>query len=117
MGVIVQHDGRSTVPNEHGIDVQDEPSNEARMLGAPPPGPAPRRSEHVAQEWPTRRFESPLRKDTALRSVPNVKSRPSVFGQHLLQPELIGCIHGDWLGDGLVSLTMSHKFSGGKNSE
>src|SRR5947207_9249796 len=64
------------------------------MFAAAPPGPVTCRVKHVAQEWPTRRFESPLRKDTALRSVPNVKSRPGVFGQHLLQPQLIGSIHG-----------------------
>jgi len=62
------------------------------MFGAAPPDPATRRPRHVAQEWPARRFESSLRKDTALRSVPNVESRPGVFGQHLPQPELIGSI-------------------------
>ena len=94
MGILVHHDGHSTVLGEHGVDVQDEPRNEARMFGAAPPGPATRRSEQAAQECPSRRFESPLRKDTALRSVPDMESRPGVFGQHLLQPQLIGSIQG-----------------------
>jgi len=94
MGILVHHDGHSTVLGEHGVDVQDEPRNEARMFGAAPPGPATRRPEQAAQEWSSRRFESPLRKDTALRSVPNVGSRPGVFGQHLLEPQLIGGIEG-----------------------
>src|SRR5438477_11934725 len=92
--ILVHHDGHSTVLGEHGVDVQDEPRNEARMFGAAPPGPATRRPEQVAQEWSSRRFESPLRKDTALRSVPNVERRPGVFGQHLLEPQLIGGIEG-----------------------
>ena len=64
------------------------------MFGAAPPGLATRRSEQAAQERSSRRFESPLRKNTALRSVPNVKSRPGIFLQHLLQPQLIGRING-----------------------
>ena len=35
-----------------------------------------------------------LSKDSALRSVLVVKSRPGVFLQHLLQPQLIGGIEG-----------------------
>src|SRR6266478_8685613 len=94
MGVLVHYHGRSTVLGEHGVDVQDEPRREADMFGAAPPSPATCRFEQAGQEWPSRRFESPLRKDTALRSVPNVESRPGVFGQHLLQPQLIGGIQG-----------------------
>lgn len=87
VGGLVYHDGRSTVRGEDGVDVHHEPRNEARIFGAAPPGPATCRAEHVAQEWPSRRFESSLRKDTALRSVPNVERRPGVFSQHLLQPK------------------------------
>src|SRR5690349_12719800 len=94
MGVLGHHHGRSTVLGEHGVDVSDEPGNEARMFGAAPPGPAARRRENAAQECPCRRFESPLWKNTALRSVPNMKRRPSVFLQHLLQSQLIGRIQG-----------------------
>ena len=64
------------------------------MFGAAPLGPATPRPEQFAQEWASRRFESPLRKDTALRSVPDVERRPGVFAQHLLQPQLIGSIQG-----------------------
>ena len=98
MAFLVHRNGRSAVRfgvlREHGVDVHDEPRNEARMFGAAPPGPATRRPEQFAQEWPSRRFESPLRKDTALRSVPDVERRPGVFAQHLLQPQLIGSIQG-----------------------
>ena len=94
MGILVHHDGHSTVLGEHGVDVQDKPGNEARMFGAAPPGFAAHCSEQAAQECPSRRFESPLRKDTAQRSVPDMESRPGVFGQHLLQPQLIGSIQG-----------------------
>jgi len=62
------------------------------MFGFVPPTLATRRSEQGAQECSTCRFESPLRKDTALRPVPNVERRPGVFLQHLLESELIGCI-------------------------
>ena len=62
------------------------------MFGFAPPALATRRSEQGAQECSSSRFESPLWKDTALRSVPNVESRPGVFLQHLLQPQLIGSI-------------------------
>ena len=41
-----------------------------------------------------RQFESPLWKNTALRSLPNVEGRPEIFLQQLLQPELIGGIEG-----------------------
>ena len=64
------------------------------MFGFAPPVLATRRSEQGVQECSTCRFESPLRKNTALRSVPNVKSRPGVLLQHLLQPQLIGGIEG-----------------------
>src|SRR5436190_18201088 len=79
MGILVHHDGHSTVLGEHGVDVQDKPGNEARMFGAVPPGFAAHCSEQAAQECPSRRFESPLRKDTALRSVPDMESRPGFF--------------------------------------
>ena len=62
------------------------------MFSFAPPALATRRSEQGAQECSTCRFESPLREDPALRSVPNVKSRPGVFLQHLLQSKLIGCV-------------------------
>ena len=62
------------------------------MFGVAPLGPTTRRREQAAQKCPSRRFESPLRKDTALRSVPNVERRPGVFLQHLLQSQLIGSI-------------------------
>ena len=61
------------------------------MFGFAPPALATRRSEQGSQECSTCRFESPLGKDTSLRSVPNVKSRPGVF-LHLLQSKLIGCV-------------------------
>src|SRR6476646_6529934 len=77
---------------EHGVDVHDEPRMESNMFGFAPPTLATRRAEQGAQECSTCRFESPLRKDSALRSVPNVKSRPRVFLQHLLQSKLIGCV-------------------------
>src|SRR4051812_27660572 len=77
---------------EHGVDVQDEPGMEANMFGFAPPALATRRSEQRIQERSTCRFESPLREDSALRSVPNVKSRPGIFLQHLLQSKLIGCV-------------------------
>ena len=64
------------------------------MFGFAPPALAIRRSQQGVQECSTCRFESPLRKNTALRSVPNVKSRPGVLLQHLLQPQLIGGIEG-----------------------
>jgi hypothetical protein len=86
-------DGRSTVPGEQGVDVRDEPRNEARMFGAAPPDFAMRRLKQAVEECSTRRFESSLRKDTAFRAIPNVKSRPGLFGQHLIQPQLIGRIH------------------------
>ena len=81
------------------------------MFGFAPPALATRRYEQGGQECTSRRFESPLWKDTALRSVPNVERRPSVFSQHLLQPQLIGSIHralsieasGHELGDVAVS--------------
>jgi hypothetical protein len=62
------------------------------MFGLAPPGLATRRSEQGVQKCSTCRFESPLRKDTALRPVPNVESRPGVFLQHLLESELIGWV-------------------------
>src|SRR5437762_11611793 len=77
---------------EHGVDVRDEPRREANLFGFAPPALATRRSEQGAQECSTCRFESPLRKNSALRSIPNVKSRPGVFLQHLLQSKLIGGI-------------------------
>src|SRR5437763_14646850 len=77
---------------EHGVDVQDEPGMEANMFGFAPPALATRCSEQRVQERSTCRFESPLREDSALRSVPNVKCRPSIFLQHLLQSKLIGCV-------------------------
>ena len=98
MAVLVDHDGRSAVRfgvlREHGVDVHDEPRNEACMSGAAPPGAAAHRPEQFAQEWPSRRLEGPFRKDTALRSVPNVERRLGVFAQHLLQPQLIRRIQG-----------------------
>src|ERR1700681_1136655 len=87
-------DGRSVVLGEQRVDVSDEPRNEACMFGAAPPGSAALRSEQVAQERSGRQFESPLWKNTALRSLPNVEGRPGVFSQHLLQPQLIGGIEG-----------------------
>jgi len=93
MAVLVHRHGRSAVLGEYGVDVHDEPRNEGRMFGSAPPSPAARRPEQFAQEWPSRRFESPLRKDIALRSVPNVERRPGLFGQHLLQSQLISGIH------------------------
>ena len=79
---------------EHRVDVRDECRNEARMFGATPPGAAAHRPEHAAQECAARQFESSLWKDTALRSIPNMEGRPGVFSQQLLQPQLIGSIHG-----------------------
>ena len=81
------------------------------MFGFAPPALATRCSEQGGQECTSRRFESPLWKDTALRSVPNVERRPGVFLQHLLQPKLIGSIQcalsvkagGHQLGDVAVS--------------
>ena len=64
------------------------------MFGFAPPALATRRSEQGAQECATCRFESPLRKNTPLRSLPNVEGRPGIFLQHLLQPQLIGGIQG-----------------------
>ena len=64
------------------------------MFGFAPSALATRRSEQGAQECSTCRFESPLRKNTPLRSLPNVEGRPSIFLQHLLQPQLIGAIQG-----------------------
>src|SRR5919109_1217198 len=75
---------------EHGVDVKDEPRREANMFGLAPPVLTTRRSEQGAQECSSCRFESPLRKNTPLRSFPNVEGRPSIFLQHLLQPQLIG---------------------------
>jgi len=64
------------------------------MFGFAPSALATRRSEQGAQECSTCRFESPLRKNTPLRSLPNVEGRPGIFLQHLLQPQLIGAIQG-----------------------
>ena len=64
------------------------------MFGFAPPALATRRSEQGAQECSTCRFESPLRENTTLRSLPNVEGRPGIFLQHLLQPQLIGGIQG-----------------------
>jgi hypothetical protein len=94
MGGLVHHDGHSTVIGEYGVDIQDEPRHEARIFGAAPPGFAAHRSEQAAQVRSDRQFESPLWKNTALRSLPNVEGRPEIFSQHLLQPQLIGCIQG-----------------------
>ena len=73
---------------EHRVDVEDKPRREAVacFFGATPPRPAPRRFEQAAKECATGHFESPLREYPTLRSVPNVEGRPSLFGQHLLQP-------------------------------
>src|SRR5438270_8935055 len=92
--ILVHHDGHSTVLSEHGVDVQDEPRNETRMFGAAPPGFAAHRSEQAAQVRSGRQFESPLWKNSALCSLPNVEGRPEIFSQHLLQPQLIGGIQG-----------------------
>src|SRR5437763_13278556 len=92
MGDLVHHDGRSTVLGEYGVDIQDERRNEARMFGAAPPGFAAHRSEQAAQVRSGRQFESPLWKNAALCSLPNVEGRPEIFSQHLLQPQLIGGI-------------------------
>jgi len=62
------------------------------MFGFAPPALATRCSEQGGQKCTSRRLESPLWKDTALRSIPNVERRPGVFLQHLLQPQLIGSI-------------------------
>src|SRR5207249_10280861 len=92
MGDLAHHDGHSTVLGEYGVDIQDEPRNEARMFGAAPPGFAAHRSEQTAQVRSDRQFESPFGKNTALRSLPNVEGCPEIFSQHLLQPQLIGSI-------------------------
>src|SRR5437868_15523435 len=94
MRVLVHHDGRVSVLGEHGVDVQDESRNEARMFSAAPPGFAAHRSEQAAQVRSGRQFESPLWKNTALRSFPNVEGRPEIFLQHALQSQLIGGIKG-----------------------
>src|SRR5258707_13085461 len=96
--------GRFTVFGEWCIDVSDKSGNEANMFGAAPPRLATRRTEQIADHRSGGCFESSLRKDTALRSVPNVERRPGVLSQHLLQPELIGSIHG-----ALSMKTSSHK--------
>src|SRR5262245_15740153 len=59
-----------------------------------PPSRATRGPYHRSQERSTDDFESALGKNTALRSVPDLKGRPRLFGQHLPQSELIGLIHG-----------------------
>ena len=64
------------------------------MFGFAPPALATRRPEQGAQERSSCRFKSPLRKNTPLRSLPNVEGRPGIFLQHLLQPQLIGGIQG-----------------------
>src|SRR6266567_1994524 len=79
---------------EQWIDVSDKSGNEANMFGAAPPRLATRRTEQIGHHRSGRCFESSLRKDTALRSVPNVERRPRVLSQHLLQPELISSIQG-----------------------
>src|SRR6266480_4113081 len=79
-----------TILGEHGVNVRDECRNKSSTFGVAPPGPATWRRAQTAQKRTSRRFESPLRKDTALCSVPNVERRPGVFLQHLLQSQLIG---------------------------
>src|SRR5882757_3781960 len=79
---------------EQCVDFSDKSRNEADMFGAAPPGLAALGMEQIADHHSGRCFESSLRKDTALRSVPNVERRPGILSQHLLQPELIGSIHG-----------------------
>ena len=66
----IHHDGPSAVLGAHCVDVSDESGNEAGMFGAAPPGSAAHRSEHAAQERSGDQFESPLWKNTTLRSVP-----------------------------------------------
>ncbi len=62
------------------------------MFGVAPPRPTALSAEHFGEKWSSRRFESPLGKNTALRSVPNVERGPGVLLQHLLQPKLISSI-------------------------
>ena len=85
---------RLGVLREHGVNIHDELRREARLFGAAPPPRATCRSEQATQVYSTRQFESPLREDTALRSLPNVEGRPYILSQHLLQPQLIGSTQG-----------------------
>src|SRR6266446_10089202 len=98
MAVLVHRNGRFAVRfgvlRERGGDIHDEPRREARLFGVAPPPPATRRCKQATQVCSTRQFESPLREDTALRSLPNVEGRPYILSQHLLQPQLIGGIEG-----------------------
>jgi len=98
MAALVYRNGRFAVRfgvlREDGVDIHDEPRREARLFGAAPPPPATYRSEQATQVCSTRQFESPLREDTTLRSLPNVEGRPCILSQHLLQPQLIGAIQG-----------------------
>src|SRR5689334_21974914 len=83
---------RSRALGEHRVNVNDECGDEANMFGALPPRSAARGSEHDAQQSACCQFESSRRKDSALRSVPDVEGCPSLFLQHSLEPELIGSI-------------------------
>src|SRR2546423_6288256 len=76
------------------------------MFGAVPPSSAAHRSEQAAQVRSNRQFESPLRENTALRSLPNVEGRPEIFSQHLLQPQLVGGIESS-----LSMQPSGHQFS------
>src|ERR1700730_5820997 len=64
------------------------------MWGATPPRSAAFGFEQTAQVKSDREFESPLWKNTALRSLPNVDGRRVPHRLHVLQSQLSGGIEG-----------------------
>src|SRR5437899_11896596 len=62
MGDLVHHDGRSTVLGEYGVDIQDEPRNEANMFGAAPPASAAHGSSQTPHVSPAGNLQRPLGK-------------------------------------------------------
>src|SRR5205809_235001 len=74
------------------VDVRDEAGYEAHMFRALPPCGSARRLEQDTEDCPARELERPLWKDSALRSVPNMKRSPRILLEHLFEPELIGVV-------------------------
>jgi hypothetical protein len=95
---------RPAIFGEHCVAISDERRDEACMFGITPPRSATPSSKHATQEGTRRHFKRPLWENTTLRSIPNVEGRPSVFSQHVLQPQLVGSIN--------ATLSVHHRVRG-----
>src|SRR5438874_2186056 len=73
--------------------LQGPGAHSVQLRGTAPPGAAARCPEQATQERSGRQLECPFGENSALRSVPDMKGRPRVFSQKLLQPQLIGSVH------------------------